>query len=163
MTEQLQTDPRDIIEAFRERVQQLAEYIREWTAGDPSLQIEITDQDIEDVLGHYKVAQMALSKSGARIARFVPLSAAVIGAQGRIDVDGPSDRAVILYLEGTVTIETRIGSQGSEAQIHRTPIFRGVRGPGWYWSSDPRSRDVRLLDASTFRSLIAMVADYEIT
>jgi hypothetical protein len=162
MTEQIQADPRDIIEAFRERVLQLAEYIREWTAGDPSLRVEITDQDIEDALGHYKVAQVAVSRSGVRIARFVPLSAAVIGAQGRIDVDGPSDRAVILFLEGPGTIETRVGSQGSEAEVRRTPIFRGVRGPGWYWSSDPRSRDVRLLEASTFRSLIAMVADYEI-
>ncbi len=157
-------EQRDITElvavraTFVERIEHLLVSVRGWLARDPKLALSDRSYTVEDVLGRYEAPGIEVIHDGAPVATVEPLAAAVIGAQGRLDVKGPLDEVPVVYLESAGRMETRrVG--GGVVQLR--PLFRGVEGPGWYWITGSRTREVRRIDESSFRSILIAVSDYE--
>jgi hypothetical protein len=111
------------------------------------------------MVGPYEAPGLEIVYDHAPVATVEPLAAAVIGAQGRLDVKGPLDEAPVVYLESAGPIEARTGVGGV---VRRRPLFRGVEKPGWYWITRSTAREVRRIDESSFRAILFAVSDYEI-
>ncbi|HWT04994.1 MAG TPA: hypothetical protein VN224_04485 [Xanthomonadales bacterium] len=146
---------------FVDRIEHLRSEVRGWLARDPKLALNDRPFVVEDVLGRYEAPGLEIVHDGSPVATVQPLSAAVIGAQGRLDVKGPLDEVPVVYLESAGRMETRRARGGDV--VHLRPLFRGVEGPGWYWITGSTTREVRRIDESSFRAILIAVSDYEIS
>ena len=153
------TEPVAARAAFVERIEHLLVDIRAWLSRDPKLALGERSYVLEDTVGRYEAPGLEIVHHNATVATVEPRAAAVIGAQGRLDVKGPLDEAPVVYLESAGPMETRPGGGGV---VQLRPLFRGVEKPGWYWITRSRAREVRRIDESSFRAILFAISDYEI-
>ncbi len=159
MTQAESPDTADIRAAFLERLARFLVDVRSWLAADPDIVVAERRHVIHDPLGHYDAPGLEVIRDGNSIASIVPIAGVVLGAQGRVDVTGALDEAPVVYLISPGRMEMQVAG----AVTHVRPLFRGVTEPGWYWITTAASREVRYVDASTFRAIVVAVSDYELT
>lgn len=151
------------VDVYRRRVVDVMSEIRSWVAQTSALVASDQTIAIAEEHAEYEALGLRIVLGKRNIAQVVPVGTFVIGARGRIDVIGSSDRAMLLYLEAAPRMETTIRSEDGEILSHGSmAVFRGIEHAGWYWIVDPRRREARMLDRSTFLEILAEVADYEV-
>ena len=83
-----------------ERVRAFLVRAREWcTERDLTVQDDVVELN-EQGMPKYDAPSLHISKDGVSLAKIVPLGAAIIGAQGRIDLIGPVARHSFLFHVG---------------------------------------------------------------
>lgn len=88
------------------------------------------------------------------------MGAAVIAAEGRIEIVGSRDRQALVYFAaGGPQINVTIGADPSVTHTSHQ-IFKNVTSEGWYWLEDVRLGRAKLLDQSVFKDLLRGVADF---
>lgn len=155
------SDTEQVVERFVERTLTLFREIEEW-ALRTDLSVRRHGHHLPADYGDVETGALELRLHGVVLADFVPASAYVIAAQGRVDVRGRLDRAQLLYFEAEPRSEATVTDQAGKIVMSQTiAVFSGVREPGWYLIGDPHRREARKFDEKTFFDMLADISDYE--
>jgi hypothetical protein len=157
----LEIGPFQKIRIYKERVQRVYDQVDVWLR-NMSLRAKQRPHTVtEDVYGSYGISLLEIRDTQGRlIATMLPTGAAVIGAEGRVELQGSVDREGIIYLEaGGPQIMVRVGAGPSATRVSR-PVFKGVGPEGWYWLESARLSRARPLDEDLFKDLLRGVSDY---
>jgi hypothetical protein len=150
------------INSYTQRVTQLFEQIRQWLDGSDFTVDEDSIEIREEDLGLYTAPRLhVLGREGRHVADIEPRGAAIIGAEGRVDIAGAFDRQVIVYLRGKgPQMHSHEIQQGHVRETQSYPLFSGVTDDGWYWIEEVRLGRARLLNRELFHDLLVEVSDY---
>lgn len=151
------------IEAFRDSVYALFDDIQSWISPSSLKAIKEETELVEENSGKYKIDKLTLKdKKGNTIAEFIPYGAYVIGANGRIDLNGTIGRAIIVNLEkGGPSYSQKIIEGKKIVSSKSTSFYKGVDKDGWYWIENRILGKAFYLDKELFIDLIREVSDYE--
>ncbi|MGO9264659.1 MAG: hypothetical protein ACLQBA_07180 [Candidatus Binataceae bacterium] len=160
----LELGPFEKVRVFAGRVLDLYGRVEDWLR-DTSLMTARRDSCVtEGPYGTYNLPVLKIYHSdGREVATLVPTGAAVIAAEGRIEVVGSRDRQGLVYFStGGPQIGLTVGSGPSATHTSRK-VFRDVTSEGWYLLEDVRLGRAKSLDKSVFKDLLRGVADlYEL-
>jgi len=153
----------DQVESFRKAVEYLFTEIDSWLAASP-LKTRREDMQInEEASGAYNIQKLLIEDAaGKKIAELVPVAAFVLGADGRVDLDGKYDIARILFIE---KIEPSIAmgmTDGGREKASGTLFFKGIDKTGWYYIGDALLARAHFVDKELFFDLLEGVSDYEL-
>src|SRR5690349_24472572 len=97
MNKQNSTQAMNYTEQVRNFIRQVERWLDPIGLKGSEGSVELNEEDI----GRYQAMQLEITdRDDKLIASLVPMGASIIGADGRIDLVGPLDREVILYLTG---------------------------------------------------------------
>lgn len=118
----------------------------------------------EKASGEYTAKKLIiLDDNDNTIAELVPIGAWIIGANGRVDLIGKLDKAIIIDLEkGGLRLTTSITEGENKISEETKYLYKGVDQEGWYWIENTRRSRVYALDQQLFFDLLAEVSDYEV-
>ncbi|MFK4448503.1 hypothetical protein ABH944_008529 [Caballeronia udeis] len=146
---------------FVERVRAFLVRAREWcTERDLTVQDNVVELN-EQGMPKYHAPSLHISKDGVSLAKIEPLGAAIIGAQGRIDLIGPVARHAFLFHVGKgpgISIRAIVNGQATSETSR--PMLSGIDGDDWYWI-EAKVRRAKRVDESLFLDLLTDVSDYE--
>jgi len=116
----------------------------------------------EEVAGRYEVPAAAiLDAEGRKVAELLPLGAWIIGAEGRVDLVGPLDRASLVYLRRSGPhIDMKEANATGNLKDWSRPLFQGVDRAGWYWIEDRRLGRAHPVTKRLFLDIVAEVSDH---
>jgi hypothetical protein len=155
------SDTEQVVERFVERTATLFREIEEWSLRT-DLSVRRHDHHLPVDYGDVETGALELRRQGVLIADFVPASAYVIAAKGRVDVRGRLDRAKLLYFEAEPRSEAIVTDQAGKIVMSQSiAVFSGVREPGWYLIGDSHRREARIFDERAFFDTLAEISDYE--
>jgi hypothetical protein len=131
---------------YLQRVNQLYANIQHWLQNQP-LQIHVSDLEIAETLGRYHVPQLAIATTqGDTLAKFQPVGAAVMLAEGAIEVKGWLDQEYLVYMK----------------QSDPQTFYQGIEMDGWYWIEQRLAATTHFIsDKNSLLQLITWVSDYE--
>lgn len=152
------------VKSFIDSVNRLFSEVEAWIA---STKLKGTRQEIEiseEASGKYKVDKLTLvDEGGKKMAELLPIGTFIIGGNGRIDLNGTIDKAIIVNLEvGGPSMSTTI-SVGGQTETRTTSFYKGIDKQGWYWIEDKRRGKANLFTRELFSELLREVSDYELT
>ena len=152
------------VNAFVESVNDFFIDIESWITSSSLKSIQQEIEISEELSGSYKVNKLTLQdKSGMKIAEFIPVGAFIIGGNGRIDINGTIDKAIIVKLEvggPAMSISTKVGNH---SETSTTKLYKGIDKKGWYWIEDRRLGKANYINKDMFIELIREVSDYELS
>lgn len=150
------------LDSFLRKVEILLGNIEKWSAeqGLTSTRSEITIT--EEAPGSYTAQKLSLKNtSGEHLAEIVPVGAWILGANGRVDIIGPHDEAILVDLNvGGPTITTTT-VMDDRTEKHTKQFYRGIDEAGWYWIESKVSSKGHKLSKDLFLDLLAEVSNYE--
>lgn len=156
--------PFESVRIFGGRVLDLYHQVDDWIAGT-LLKTERREYSLtEELYGSYKIPKLELKRhDGTHVAALVPIGAAVIAAEGRVELVGTRDRQPLVYFAAGGP-QISVTSRGGPTPVQTSRrVFRDVASDGWYWLEDVRLGRARLLDCVLFKDLIRTVSDlYEL-
>ena len=149
-------------EKFLSCVDALFRNISGWLAGRDLSTLRTSVELYEEAYGKYQTDALSIrTQTGTEVALLTPVGASVIGASGRVDLVGTSDRDILVYLEqGGPTISKSVTVNG-QVETQTVPLYRGVSEAGWYWVESRKPSRARQLDKALFLDLLEEVSDYE--
>jgi len=148
------------VEEYVKRLQDLYTEIKKWLAGRSFRFVDKNITITEMLSGAYSAPALEVhSDTGMLIATLKPAGAWIIGALGRVDLEGRSETVSLLYLaKGGPALHIRTTTKGDEEKRF-APLFHGVERDGWYWIENARLGRVRNLDAELFFDLLMEISD----
>ncbi len=147
------------VDEYLQRLHDLYTQVRGWLADQPVRLSEKNVEVSEMLPGQYQAPSLEVaSQTGAPIAVLQPIGSWIIGALGRVDLNGTNDTAVLLYLPAGGG-QWQISIAGEETKT--APFFRGVDRLGWYWIENVRLGRARSIDSELFLDLLVEVSDYD--
>ncbi len=147
---------------YKENLEKLYEDIIDWsnknslTTSNGTIEISV---DASETATIEKL--LVKDENQDTIATLIPISAWVIGAEGRIDFVGKNDKAILVYLKANGPSSVTTVSDGIEKVTSSKPFFQNIDEDGWYWVEDKRRGKAYKLDNEFFNELLLMVSDYE--
>jgi hypothetical protein len=145
-------DDRDKRRLFIQKINALFSNIKEWLIGS-DLRALSEDIIIEDALGCYSIEKLLINThSNKQIAQIIPVGALILGANGRVDINGLYDNETIVLLDKggpSITIDDK-----------QCYLYKAITESGWYWIEDKRDKG-HLFNAELFFELLAEISDYE--
>ena len=138
---------------YLQRVNQFYANIQNWLK-DENLTFSVKPTEIYEELGHYIVPFLSLKTvNGEWLAEMKPAGAAVIMAEGLIEVVGFDNDYVEYLLAGGPTVTEPTGKKRF--------IYQGIDVDGWYWNHRLKTNPTLLNDKTSFLELITWVSDHE--
>lgn len=118
----------------------------------------------EEQSGQYTANRLIVEDAnGIKIADISPVAAFVIAADGRLDMNGTVDKAIIVNLRsGGPSITTTV-HHGNQADVSTKQLYKGVDKSGWYMIDESRRAKAHFFDKELFFDLLAEVSDYELS
>ncbi len=143
-----------VLETYLNNIKTLYSSIRAWLS-DKEFSFEENDHQLnEERFCLYKTTKMGIDLSenekNLRLGELCPVSASVLGADGRVDLIGDFDQLIFLYLM----------PERPDGTIKEVP-YKGVKQNGWYWIEDYRRAKAHLIEKELFFELLEVVSDYE--
>jgi hypothetical protein len=134
---------------------------REWCTEQDLTVLDDAVELNEQGMPKYPAPSLHISKHGVSLAKIVPLGAAIIGAQGRIDLIGHVARHAFPFHVGKGPgISIRATVDGKTTSEAARPMLSGIDGDDWYWI-EAKIRRAKRVDESLFLDLLTDVSDYE--
>ena len=148
---------------FVESVSSFFSEVESWILSSP-LKVGIEEIQItEENAGSYKINKHKIQdESDKKVADLVPIGTFIIGANGRIDLNGTIDRVVIVHLEINSPAMTTKVTVGNHRKTPTTYFYKGIEKSGWYWIEDSRRSKAHFMDRKLFCELLKEVSDYEL-
>lgn len=114
----------------------------------------------EERYAPYQIATLEiLAPDGQLIAELRPVGASIIGANGRVDLMGTLDTAILVnWNAGGPSITTTIDAGGPISTTTQY-LYKGIDSDGWYWVESRRLGRAHRLDAALFYDLLQGVSD----
>lgn len=141
-----------VLELYLNNIKELYADVYAWLA-QKNLSFEEVEHEIdEELFGKYKTRKMIINlpEKNITLANLSPVSASVIGADGRVDLIGDYDQQILLYLT----------PNKPDGTIENIP-YKEVKQNGWYWIEDYRRAKAHLIDKELFFELLEAVSDHE--
>lgn len=153
----------ETVKSYVEAVNRLFDDVESWIK---SLSLNGIRQEIEiseESSGSYKVRKLILhDESGKKIAEFMPVATFIIGGNGRIDLNGTIDKAIIVNIEvGGPSLTTTLAT-GGQTDTQTSLFYKGIDKQGWYWIENGRRGKANYFDKKLFVELLKEVSDYEL-
>jgi len=117
----------------------------------------------ENDYGRYRALALRLAtQDGVPIANLIPVGASIIGAKGRVDLEGTIDQAILVDWDkgGPAMRSTIAGGADGSSMAH--PIYRGVDEAGWYWVESRKLSRAHKLDEHLFFELLFLVSEHDL-
>ncbi len=154
----------EAVTTFVDSVNNLFSEIESWIAQSNLKGTRQETEISEEASGKYKVNKLTLTdKDGKRIAEILPVGTFIIGGNGRVDLNGTIDKAIIVSLEAGGPSMTTTTTVGGQAETRTTRFYKGIENQGWYWIEDKRRGKANLFTKELFTELLREVSDYELT
>jgi hypothetical protein len=151
------------VKSYVESVNNFFDEVESWIASSPLKGIRQEMQISEEYSGRYKVNKLKLhDESGKQVVEFLPVGTFIIGGNGRIDLNGTIDKAIIVYLEAGGPSMTTTTPVGGQSETSKTSFYKGIEKQGWYWIEDRRRGKAIFFDKNLFFELLREVSDYEV-
>ena len=118
----------------------------------------------EEACGTYSIDKLVIqSKQGGKIVEVIPIAAFVLGANGRIDINGIFDSITIIHLnKGGPSMTQTHHDEDDKPYITRIHYFyRGIEESGWYWIENKVSRKGHRIGEEVFVDILMDISDYE--
>lgn len=146
---------------FLTHVNNLLSSMESWAMAE-GLKVSKSEVELnEEVYGRYLAPKITiLHPDGSMLAEITPIGASVLGANGRVDMQGYADKVILLDLDAGGPVRHPKHLAGSPEPQTR-PLFRGIGSAGWYWIENRVSSKGHKLGREVFFDLLAEVADYE--
>ncbi len=146
------------VRSYVDSISELFDEIESWS-GPMKLNCERREILIgEEASGDYSTHTLLLEdRNGRKIAEFLPAGAFVIGWEGRVDLIGMVDNAVLVRAESAPPPPA---SEEEASESLPASLYREADQPGWYWLERRKRGKARLLDEELFAELLAEVSDY---
>ena len=158
----MRSDTKSRQEEYISRLVDLYADVEIWTEGSDLRTKQGKMELHEEAPGRYQVPTLAIRDvQGNKLADLVPVGAWIIGAEGRVDMVGSMDVNSLVYLKaGGPAVITKEVVGGRSSEDRPTPLFKGVKGAGWYWIEDKRLGRARPLSKQLFLDLLSEVSDH---
>ena len=152
------------VSSFVDSVDRLFAEIESWIASTNLKGIQQEIEISEEASGKYKVNKLTLQdEDGKKIAEFLPVGTFIIGGNGRIDLNGTIDKAIIVNLKTGGPSMTTTTAVGDHAETRTTSFYEGINQQGWYWIEDRRRGKANFFTKDLFVELLREVSDYELS
>jgi len=151
------------VRLYQERVAAFMDHAQAWCTAHGLTVEKFPTELSEEALPKYQANSLRILRpNGQHLAELLPTGAAIIGALGRIDLQGAIARHAFLFQTGKgPTIGSHIvTSEGKTTHKTTIPIVKGIDGDGWYWY-EAFIRQAKRVDESLFLDLLTDVSDYE--
>lgn len=153
----------DKVGLFVDSVRRLFAEVESWVA---QTDLSATQQEIEiteEFSGKYIAKKLAVEDNKKKkIAEFLPIGAFIIGGNGRVDMVGRVDKAILVNLDPDQPSMTSTMVVGDDTETQTVSFYEGVDRRGWYWIEDGRRGRANLFTKDLFIELLGEVSDYEI-
>lgn len=149
---------------YLQEVEMLFADINKWVSGT-GLKLRREEINInEEQSGQYTASRLIIEDaSGKKVADISPIAAFVIAADGRLDMNGTVDKAIIVnLLSGGPSMTTTI-RHGNQTDVSTRQLYKGVDKSGWYMIDESRRAKAHFFDKELFFDLLAEVSDYELS
>jgi len=151
------------VNSFVDSVNRLFTEIESWIASTPLNGVRQEIEISEEASGRYKVDKLAIvDEVGKKIADLQPIGAFIIGGNGRIDLNGTIDKAILVNLEAGGPSMTTTITVGGQPETRTTYFYKGIGQQGWYWVEDKRRGKANFFTKDLFVELLREVSDYEL-
>jgi hypothetical protein len=117
----------------------------------------------EEEVGEYEAPVLQVIDGDHIIASLRPVGASIIGANGRVDLEGKVVSEILSLLEAggpSITISEGIPGGTSPQRTHR--LFSEVSESGWYWIESRTRGRAHQLTSEVFFDLLKRVSNYGI-
>ena len=153
------------VKTFVDSVDRLFAEIESWIAPTNLKGIRQEIEIAEEASGSYKVNKLILeNERGKKIVEFLPIGTFIIGGNGRIDLNGTIDKAMIVNLKtGGPSMTTTITTVEGCTEAQTTSFYKGIDQQGWYWIEDRRRGKANFFTKNQFVELLKEVSDYELS
>jgi hypothetical protein len=151
--------PKTYIDAVKELDKRIED---EWLLNEGvNVRREATEIN-EESFDPYSVDLLIFSQDGKDFAKLKPRGANIIGALGRVDLEGNRRAEIISFLPEGGPAYTLVKTKNGivEQRTHR--LYDGVTNAGWYWIENKERGKAKGLDKETFLELLSIVSDYEL-
>jgi len=149
---------------YLQEVERLFAAINKWVS-DTGLKLRREEINInEEQSGQYTASRLIIEDaSGNRVADISPVAAFVIAADGRLDMNGTVDKAIIVNLQSGGPSITSTIHHGNQTDVSARQLYKGVDESGWYMIDESRRAKAHFFDKELFFDLLAEVSDYELS
>jgi hypothetical protein len=151
------------VRSFVDSVDKLFAEIESWIA-----QTHLTGKQEEiEIYEEYSGAYMANKLSieddkNKKVVEFRPIGAFIIGGNGRIDMFGRIDKAILVHLDPGAPSMTTTMVARDDKETRTISLYRGIDRKGWYWIEDGKRGKANFFTQDLFMELLAEVSDYEV-
>ena len=151
------------VNSFIESVDKLFTEIESWIASTNLKGVQQEIEITEEASGRYIVKKLTLEdEKEKKIAELLPIGTFIIGGNGRIDLVGTIDKAIIVNLETGGPSMTTTMTAGDYTETQTTSFYIGIDRQGWYWIEDSKRGKANLFTKDLFVELLREVSDYEL-
>lgn len=152
------------VKSFVESVDNFYDEVGSWVESSNLIVIRQKIEISEEYSGNYTCNKLLLKgESGKLIAEIVPVGTFIIGGNGRIDLNGTFDKAIIVNLESGGPSMTSTITVGTHTESKKTSFYKGVEKQGWYWIEDRRRGKANFMNKEIFNELLREVSDYDLS
>ncbi|MBF0234566.1 MAG: hypothetical protein HQK65_16215 [Desulfamplus sp.] len=152
------------VNSFIDSVDKLFAEIELWIASTNLKGVKQEIEISEETSGRYKAKKLTIEdEKKKKIAKFLPIGTFIIGGNGRVDIIGTIDKAIIVNLEtGGPSTTTTTMTVGDYKETRTTSFYEGIDKQGWYWIEDKKRGKAILFTKDLFIELLREVSDYEL-
>ncbi|NQS97927.1 MAG: hypothetical protein HQ591_05695 [candidate division Zixibacteria bacterium] len=150
-------------EVFLDRVNELLSRMKKWLSKN-NYSFQDAETNITEKNKRYfaPAIDLTIPEKNYKV-KIIPIGCFIIGAEGRVDIVGSLDRAILVFLRKggpAVTI------QEQNRNVSMTPgqprlFFKNINEDGWYWIEDKRLGRAKPIDEELFMDLLRWVS-YEL-
>ena len=110
----------------------------------------------EESAGKYSIDKLILTRKAREMASLTPIGSSIIGADGRVDLEGRvGEESLVYLLSDGPTMHTSVG--GHPEIMRSRQFFRNIDAEGWYWIESVRLGKARPVTESLLTELIDAV------
>ncbi len=143
---------------FNKEVDRFKKLLHDWLR-ESGHDVDISEEElvkVEELSGQYKTKKYNFRIDQELNISVKPFGIWIIGAEGRIDVFGPSGSEKFIFLsveEAGITAEEESAS-GGVVEKSRRALFKNVDESNWYWFDDSSYRKVSKLSREIVEPLL---------
>lgn len=150
------------ISDFLEKVETLFADFEKWVSANNLKTSRTAVKITEDSLGTYDAPVLNITNAeGQKIAEARPIGTRILGANGRVDLLGHYDKAILVDLNNGGPTLTSTINDGPRSQTNVTKFYGGVDQAGWYWIDRSVRPKGHQIGKEIFLDLLSNISDYE--
>ncbi|MFW5836642.1 MAG: hypothetical protein ACOCVM_01440 [Desulfovibrionaceae bacterium] len=156
-------DNNERVQQYKQRANQLLDWAEQaYQDIGYTLQRDMRPLRAEHV-GPYEAPGATVFREGDKVAEFKPQGPWIIGGEGRMDIEGSDDTAILVYMgEGGPVIRTTVSVEGdSWDQKSEKKLYKDVDKEGWYWIRDKQLGKTLPVTPELLTSLLGLVCGDE--
>ncbi|AFM26902.1 hypothetical protein [Desulfomonile tiedjei] len=147
------------LDKFREALSELYNSVEHWVVERDLLARREEVQIVEPKPGKYPVEKLTITDTDQTvIAELIPSGAWIIGADGRVDLNGSVETEILVYWETGAPVINSMEQGKPSTKGKSWRLFKGADRQGWYWIEDRVRSRAHILTKELFFDLLDEVS-----